>query len=93
MRVNEVERICPICKQRMKSRIAFTSVVSKGGFIVGRAEENLPGHLPISNKVYPTLEEAQAIADQLNAEFGVSKEEAYDIVCSSMSVNRRLKNE
>jgi len=81
-----VERVCPICKQRMKCRIAFTPVVNPEGpgFILGRAEEGLQGYVPLRYRVYDSEEEAQVIADELNAELGLHRKEAWEVIASTM---------
>lgn len=67
-----------------------------GGYVPSVVEENEPGHSPLLGRgkcAAPwvwgkTLKEAQEICDAQNLKIGVSKEEAWRIVASSLRVSR-----
>jgi len=88
-----VKTICPICKREMKSRSAFAPVVNDQGkgFIFGRADEGTSGYTPIRAKVFKTYDEAQKMADYLNNEMGLSKEDVFTIVCSTIKKQHEEK--
>lgn len=76
--------ICPICGRELDVRSAFTPIVIEDGYILGRADENIPGYTPIEYRVFDTYEEAQKMADELNESFGLSNKESYEIIMSTM---------
>lgn len=66
-------------------RSAFTPVMHREYWIIGRADEYQRGYTPISEKgLFDTREEAQKLADEMNKEVGVTKKEALLIVATSM---------
>jgi len=71
---------------RFRLRFAFTAVVKFDGFIIGRADENVPGFTPFKAEgSFATREAAQDRADELNRHLGLSKEEALRIVGTAMA--------
>ncbi len=72
--------------------VAFTGVMHEGKFIVGLAEQDVPGYTPIlqmtefgpMGSTFPSYDAASDYADEMNAELGISKEQAIRIVLSSM---------
>lgn len=69
----------------MTTTIAFVPVCKGAKFGIGAAEKDMPGYWPINGHgEFNTWDDARAKADALNAERGLTPEEAADIVCSSM---------
>jgi hypothetical protein len=85
--------ICPICGRELDVRSAFTPIVVEEGYILGRADENIPGYTPIYAKVFDTIEEAEQTADELNERHGLTKKEAYEIIASTMRQLTKKKEE
>lgn len=77
-----------------KSRVrptVFTGVMYEGKYIVGLAEQDVPGFTPIVYKTaaglmatFPSYDAASAYADEMNVELGITKEQAIRVVLSSM---------
>jgi hypothetical protein len=66
---------------------AFITVAAKGGWQLGVACANEQGYNPI-NKFFTTETEAKQWADGLNQHIALSKDEALEIVCSTMGGRR-----
>ncbi len=65
-------------------RIAIVAVVQKDtGYGLGIAEENEPGYTPLPG-AFPSWETAAAEAADRNTRLGLSADEAWRIVASSM---------
>jgi|CXWL01.1.fsa_nt_gi hypothetical protein len=76
-----------------RERLAYTAVIHEGGYRLGIAEENVAGYTPVADDsdlggTYPSLDEAQAVADACNDSLGLDKVEAMKIVLSSMGAQR-----
>jgi hypothetical protein len=74
-------------------RKAYATTINEKGFAIGLSEENEPGYYPCPQYgVFPTYEAAGVKRDALNAELGLTRDEAAMIVASSMAAqNRRAK--
>jgi hypothetical protein len=73
----------------MANNVAFVPVCNGPHFGIGAAERNMSGYWPIpGHGVFKTWEDARAKADALNAELGVSPDDAAEIACSSMRTQR-----
>jgi hypothetical protein len=81
-----VKITCPACRQEMERRCAFTPVVNNEGkgFILGRADEGIFGYTPLPHRIFETMDEAQEMADYLNDELGVSREDSFEIIGSTI---------
>lgn len=70
-------------------RRVYTAVVTDTGIRMGIAVEGETGYYRIRDDAdlggtYESYEKAQAVADRCNEVLGISKEDAFDIVCASM---------
>lgn len=65
------------------TRHAFTATVTERGFGIGQADEGIPGYTPVEG-TFPTYEAAQAKAESMNIELGLSKMDSWEIVASTM---------
>lgn len=66
-------------------RHAFTAVVVRTGFIIGRADYGTKGYTPIApDKGYKTWGDAQKAAKAMNDKEGISQQEALEIVFNTM---------
>lgn len=78
-------RQCDECCGVGMVRFAYTGVIGKTSFIIGRADEDQPGHTAQPRfGTFPSLEAAQKHADLLNEANGLDKKAAYDIVTSTI---------
>jgi hypothetical protein len=68
---------------------AFVAVIDEG-YKLGVAVKNETGYNPISGKTFRTHDEAKQWADGLNEHIGLSKDEALNIVGSTMFGGGRL---
>ena len=97
--LREIERVMmredALALAESKSRVrpvAFTGVMHEGKYIIGLAEQDLPGYMPIflmtesgpMGSTFPSYDAASEYAADMNAELGISKEQAIRIVLSSM---------
>ena len=67
-----------------EKRAAYTAVTSEGGAILGVAIKGESGYYP-TGWHYPSYDIAQQQAELMNARFGLTKQEAWEIVASSMA--------
>ncbi len=68
-----------------KPAFAFTAVVEQHGIVIGRADKGTKGYtLCPKEGTYSTYEKAQARADEMNAEYGIDKQEAIKTVLGTM---------
>jgi len=66
-------------------RFAYTPVIGKESFILGRADEDQAGHVPQPKLgKFPTYECAQQAAKKINEEIGLNVKTAFSIVTSSI---------
>jgi hypothetical protein len=67
-------------------RMAYAALVGDGGYIIGRADENVDGYTPLDKTfgVFTTYEEARSKAAELNVALGLTPPEAAEIVLSTM---------
>ncbi len=73
----------------MDRRFAFTAIVTGDGttdaFIIGRADEHVPGYTPCPEYgEFKSYDAAKAQADTLNRAVGLSPVDAWTIVASTM---------
>ena len=71
--------------------VAFTGVEYEGRYVVGLAEQDVPGYTPmvLMSKfgpigIFPSYDAAYEYAVDMNLELGISKEQAIKIVLSSL---------
>ena len=74
-------------------RYAVTPVLLPNGWGLGKAVWYDKGYIPLSGRPYDTEAEAQERADELNARIGWTKEQAHEIVMSSMFPFYQAKTE
>jgi len=66
-------------------RFAYTAVLGKQSFILGRTDEDQAGHVPQPKLgTFPTYQCAQQAAKRLNEEIGLDDKTAFGIVTSSI---------
>lgn len=75
--------------------VAFTGVMHEGMYVIGLAEQDVAGYTPLLLKsqagpmgMFPTYDAASKYAEDMNAELGISKEQAIRIVLSTMRAER-----
>lgn len=86
------EQALVAAEEKSKVRpIAFTGVMDEGNYVVGLVEQDVSGYIPmvLMSKAGPlgtfsTYDAANAYAEDMNRELGISKEQAIEIVLSSM---------
>lgn len=73
----------------MPRKVAFTAVVIPEGFIIGIAEEGVPGFTHDKREpMFPDWDAAHRRAEELNRSvLGLTDQEAYRIVGSSMNTS------
>lgn len=77
-------------------RLAYTAVMigTTGKWGLGIAEANVAGYSPIKGSgPYPTMGEAEADAWHFNERLGLTKQEAFTIVASSLGAQNREEEE
>jgi hypothetical protein len=72
-------------QQGSKREAACTALAASGGWIIGRAVENEAGYWPLTYGPYDTEERAQMVANNINAQLGITPIRAMLIVASSMA--------
>jgi hypothetical protein len=78
-------RACLECCGVGVVRFAYTAIIGKGCFIVGRADEDQAGHVPQPQLgSFATYQSAQHAAETLNAEIGLDRKTAFSIITSSI---------
>jgi hypothetical protein len=87
-------RDCPDCLGVGRVRFAYTAFVGVGGYMIARADEDQAGYTPQDAfGAFSSYEAAKARANDLNKDLGLSFQEAYKIVTSSMRAdNIRQRN-
>jgi hypothetical protein len=65
-------------------RIAFTAIVYEKGYKIGLCHEGIDGYTPTLFGPYSTYESYNKMADTLNSGLGLTKEDAYKIIASTM---------
>lgn len=63
---------------------AFVAVVAKGGWQLGVAVSGEPGYNPISGKAFKSQSEAKEWATGLNKHIGLSEDDYFEIIASTM---------
>jgi hypothetical protein len=83
--LSQLWRDCPECLGVGRVRFAYTAVMTRYGYMIGRADEDQPGYtLQDAFGTSPTLDLAKVRAKRLNHDLGLDEKEAYCIVISSM---------
>jgi hypothetical protein len=78
-------RDCPDCLGVGRVRFAYTAIVAREGYMVARADEDQAGHTPQhALGSFPSYDAAKARAQRLNKDLGLTHQEAYQIVTSSI---------
>jgi hypothetical protein len=87
-------RDCPDCLGVGRVRFAYTAFVAVSGYVIARADEDQAGYThQEAFGTFPSYEAAKARANDLNRDIGLSFQEAYKIVTSSMRAeNIRQRN-
>ena len=61
--------------------------------MIGRSDENIPGYTLVPNLIFSSHEQATIEADRMNLKGGLSKKEAWEIICSTMRPMTRKEKE
>jgi hypothetical protein len=77
-------------------RVAYVPVIVGSSYRLGIAEKDVAGYSPISLESdlggdYESYEHARATADECNKRLGLTPEEAFKIVASSMGASMRAR--
>jgi len=65
-------------------RIAFVAIIDEKNYKIGLCHEDIDGYTPTLFGPYSTYESYNKMADELNAGLGLTKEDAYKIIASTM---------
>ena len=77
-----------------QGRMVYTAIVTDTGFRLGIAKEGEAGYYVIRKNsdaggTFESYKAAQVVADAYNERLGVSKEDAFQVVCDTMRRQNR----
>ncbi len=70
----------------MEKTLAFTATMEEKSYGIGIAEVGTTGYTSLADRgEFDSWAEAETRADELNESYGISKEQAYKIIASTMT--------
>lgn len=83
--LSQTWRDCPECLGVGRVRFAYSTIMTRDGYIIGRADEDQPGYTPQDAfGTFTALDSAKSRAKRLNEDLGLDEKEALRIVISSL---------
>lgn len=75
-----------LLNKKLVGKHAFTAVIRKEGYMIGRADYGIRGYTPIrvDGVSFETYEAAKEYAKEQNGRMGLSEKEAMEIVFNTM---------